>query len=109
MRTRTASAAAAAVVLAHVEVAVAVEFDDPRQALGEVGRELVVVDGLGGGDEERVPAGVGEALGEVALVVVDEEGGVHVVDRGGRLAADQQRARLRPVDPAGRRCRCSAR
>ena len=63
----------AAVVLAHVEVAVAVEFDDPRQAGGEVGRELVVVDRLGGGDEERVPAGVGESLGEVALVVVDEE------------------------------------
>ena len=63
MRTRTASAAGARVVLAHVEVAVAVEFDDPRQAGGEVGRELVVVDRLGGGDEERVPAGVGEALG----------------------------------------------
>ena len=99
----------AAVVLAHVEVAVAVEFDDPGQALGEVGGELVVVDRLGGGDEERVPAGVGEALGEVALVVVDEEVGVHVADRGGRLAADQQRARLRPVDPPGRRCPCSAR
>ena len=52
MRARTASAAGAAVVLAHVEVAVAVEFDDPRQARGEVGGELVVVDRLGGGDEE---------------------------------------------------------
>jgi hypothetical protein len=29
-----------------------VEFDDPRQAFGEVGRELVVVDGLGARDEE---------------------------------------------------------
>ena len=69
-----------AVVLAHVEVAVAVEFDDAGEALGEVGGELVVVDRLGGGDEEAVPAGVGEALGEVALVVVDEELRVHVVD-----------------------------
>ena len=58
--------------------------------------------GFGGGDEERVPAGLGEPLGEVALVVVDEELGVHVADRHRRLAADQQRARLRPVDPAGR-------
>ena len=67
----------------------------------EVGRELVVVDRLGGGDEEAVPAGVGEALGEVALVVVDEEVGVEVADLGGRLAADHQGARLRPVDPPG--------
>ena len=35
------------VMLAHVEVAVAMEFDDPRQARREVGRELVVVDRLG--------------------------------------------------------------
>ena len=62
MSRRTAQRGAGAVVLTHVEVAVAVELDDPRQARGEVGRELVVVDGLGGGDEERVPAGVGEAL-----------------------------------------------
>ena len=93
------------VVLAHVEVAVAVEFDDPRQAGGEVGGELVVVDRLGAGDEERVPAGVGETLGEVALVVVDEEGGVHVADLGGGLATDQQGARLGPVDLPGLRAR----
>jgi len=64
-----------AVVHAHVSISIAVEFDDPRQALGEVGRELVVVDGLGAGDEERVPAGVVETLGKVALVVVDEKAG----------------------------------
>ena len=96
-------------VLAHVEVAVAVEFDDAREAGDEVGRELVVVDGLGGGDEERVPAGLGEPLGEVALVVVDEEIGVEVADLGRGLAADQQGARLRPVDPARRRRPCSPR
>ena len=96
-------------VLAHVEVAVAVEFDDPRQAGGEVGGELVVVDGLGGGDEEGVPAGVGEALAEVALVVVDEEVGVEVADLGRRLAAHEQGARLRPVDPPRRSRPCSAR
>ena len=39
------------------------EFDDPRQAGGEVGRELVVVDRLGAGDVEGVPAGLGEAAG----------------------------------------------
>jgi hypothetical protein len=89
----------AAVVLSHVEVAVAVEFDDAGEALREVGRELVVVDGLGGREVERVPAGFPQALGEVALVVVDEEVGIHVADLGGRLAADHQRARLRPVDP----------
>ena len=73
-------------MLAHVEVAVAVEFDYAGEAGGEVGRELVVVDGLGGGNEEGVPAGVGEALAEVALVVVDEEVGIEVADLGGRLA-----------------------
>ena len=52
MSRRTASAAGRRVVLAHVEVAVAVELDDPRQAGREVGGELVVVDRLGGGDEE---------------------------------------------------------
>ena len=103
MRARTDSAAARVVVLAHVEVAVAVEFDDAGEAGGEVSRELVVVDRLGPGDEELVPAGVGEALGEVALVVVDEELGVEIVDRRRRLAPNQERARLRPVDPAGRR------
>jgi len=36
--------------------------------------------------------GVGEPPGEVALVVVDEEVGVHVADRGRRLAPYQQRA-----------------
>ena len=61
-----------------------------------------MVDRLGGGHVERVPAGVGEAPAEVALVVVDEELGVHVADRGGRLAPDEQGARLRPVDPPGR-------
>ena len=108
MRTRTASAAGAAVVLAHVEVAVAVEFDDPRQAGGEVGGELVVVDGGGAGDEELVPAGVGEPLGEVALVVVDEEVGVQVADlrrppRGGPAARSTA-----PSRPGGSPARCSA-
>ena len=94
------------------------EFDDPRQAGGEVGGELVVVDGLGGGDEERVPAGVGEALGEVALVVVDEEGGVEVADlapppRGG--PSGRSTAPSRPAASSlpllctvSRRCRKSA-
>src|SRR6185295_19599985 len=72
------------------------------QALGEVGGELVVVDRFGAGDEEAVPAVVGETLGEVALVVVDEEGGIHVADPGSGFAADEQGARLPPVDPAGR-------
>src|SRR3954452_21459866 len=57
------------VMLAHVEVAVAMEFDDPGEAGGEVGRELVAVVGLRGGDEEGVVAGLGEPLAEVALVV----------------------------------------
>ena len=48
---------AGAVVLAHVEVAVAVELDDPRQAGGEVGGELLVVDGARPGHvEECQPA-----------------------------------------------------
>src|SRR4051794_11746549 len=72
------------------------------RAGGGAGRRRVVVRGPGGGEEERVPAGLGEPLGEVALVVVDEEGGVHVADLLGGGAADQQRARLRPVDPPRR-------
>ena len=109
MSRRTASAAGARVVLAHVEVAVAVEFDDPRQAGGEVGGELVVVDRLGGGDEEGRAAGLGQPLAEVALVVVDEEVGVEVADLGGGLAAHEQGARLGPVDPPGLRRPRSAR
>ena len=103
MSRRTARAAGARVVLAHVEVAVAVEFDDPRQPGREVGGELVVVDRLGGGDEEGRVAGLGQPLAEVALVVVDEEVGVEVADLARGLAAHEQGARLGPVDPPGRR------
>ena len=103
MSTRTARGRRA-VVLAHVEVAVAVEFDDRggRPAARSV-ESWSWWTASAAGTKRVVPAGVGEPLGEVALVVVDEEVGVEVADLlGGRLAADQQRARLRPVDPPGR-------
>ena len=91
------------VVLAHIEIAVAVEFDDPRQPGAEVGGELVVVDRLRRRDEERLPARLLQPLAEVALVVVDEEGGVEVADRRRRLAPHEQGAGLGPVDAPGPR------
>ncbi len=51
------------------------------------------------GTKRVVPAGLGQPLAEVALVVVDEEVGVEVADLRGRLAAHEQGARLGPVDP----------
>src|SRR5260221_14499984 len=56
------------------------------------------MDCLCGWDEESAPVGPREALAEVALVVVDEEGGVEVADLRRRLPPHHQRARLRPVD-----------
>ena len=86
-------------MLAHVAVAVARELDDAplRHAAG---RQLLVVDRLRARDEERVPAGVGQALAEVDLVGVDEELRVEPADLARRLRAHEQRGALRPVDRA---------
>ena len=46
-------------VLSHIEVAAAVELDDPAALSLEVAGELLVVDRLGGRDEEDRPSGVG--------------------------------------------------
>ena len=87
----------AAVVLADVAIAAARVLDDPRQRQ-RPGRELLVVDRDGGGDVERVPALLRQALLEVDLLAVDEEARVHPAGRGGRLAPHRERARLPPVD-----------
>ena len=51
-------------------------------------------------DVQRAPAGVAQALAEVDLVGVDEERRIEPADLLGRLAAHEQRRRLRPVDLA---------
>ena len=78
------------------------ELDDPAAFAGEVGGELLVVDGLGGRDVEDLPAGVVQALLEVGFVGVDEEGRIQVADLLGSGAADEHRRGLDPADLGGR-------
>ena len=85
------------VVLAHVEVAVARELDDAALRDG-AGRQLLVVDRGGAGHVEGRPPGVRQALAEVDLVGVDEEGGVEPADPARRVDADEHRRALGPVD-----------
>src|SRR5438105_12219277 len=70
----------ARVVLTHVAVAAPVELDDPALAGLAVARELLVVDGPRGRDEQGVPSGVPEALAEVGLVRGGEKVGGEVAD-----------------------------
>jgi hypothetical protein len=74
-----------------------VELDDPPPRPAQVGRQLVVVDGVGVGHIEDRPAGVLQPLAEVGLVGVDEEVAIEVVDLGGGVASDEHRARLGPT------------
>ena len=52
----------------------------------------------GGRDVEDTPTGVGQPTLKVHLLRVDEEVGVQVADRLGRVPPDQHRARLNPAD-----------
>src|SRR5258705_10194285 len=47
---------------------------------------------------QATPAAVAQPLGEVDLVGVDEEVGIEVVDLRRRLAPDEQRRGLAPID-----------
>ena len=61
------------------------KLDHPALAGRAIGRELLVVHDPSAGHVEDSPARVVKALAEVGLVGVDEELGVQVADRGGRL------------------------
>ncbi len=84
------------VVFAHVQVAVAGHFHDPPLCR-RAGGQLLVVDRARAGHVQAAPTGVAQAAGEVDLVGVDEEVGVHVPDLRRRLAAHEQRRGLAPV------------